>query len=294
MANVQKYEAGVALAPCAGRHGDCAGGHGVTITHSCRKENVDIVAGNTATGRRCMVEFSHVYKNFGSVEVLKDINLRVYQGEVVTVIGPSGSGKSTLLRCVNYLEHADAGSVIVDGQEPPRTEAELNRLRTSVGMVFQHFNLFGHMTALQNVMEGPVQVKKMKPGQAKELAMSLLAKVGLADKANSYPRELSGGQKQRVAIARALAMEPKIMLFDEATSALDPELVGEVLSVMKSLAREGMTMLVVTHEMSFARDVSDRVVVLCDGRVIEEGTPEEIFEHPKARRTQEFLSRMAR
>jgi len=241
-----------------------------------------------------VVEFSSVYKAFGTLEVLKGVNLRVSRGEVVTIIGPSGSGKSTLLRCANYLETVTSGKVKVCGEEPPSTEAELNRLRTKVGMVFQHFNLFPHMTALGNVMEGPVQVLKKPKLEAADLAMVLLEKVGLSDKANAYPRELSGGQKQRVAIARALAMQPQLMLFDEATSALDPELVGEVLSVIKNLAAEGMTMLIVTHEMDFAREVSDRVVVLVDGRIIEEGTPGTVFGNPQSPRTREFLSRSLR
>lgn len=239
-----------------------------------------------------MVEFIHVWKRFGQLEVLKDINLKVYKGEVVSIIGPSGSGKSTLLRCVNYLEKVDSGMVKLDGNPPPTDEKSLNQARTRIGMVFQHFNLFPHMTALENVIEGPVQVKKMPKKDAVDLGLSLLAKVGLSDKADAYPRHLSGGQKQRVAIARALAMQPDVMLFDEATSALDPELVGEVLSVMRELAAEGMTMLVVTHEMSFARDVSDRVVVLAGGTIVEEGHPEQIFTAPRNSRTKEFLARV--
>lgn len=241
---------------------------------------------------RYMLELSHVWKSYGKLQVLKDVSLRVARGEVVTIVGPSGSGKSTLLRCINYLEKIDRGTIIVDGEPPPSTEAELNRHRAKVGMVFQHFNLFPHMTAIENVMEGPVQVKKMPKKEARELAMGLLAKVGLADKAEYYPAELSGGQKQRVAIARALAMQPKVMLFDEATSALDPELVGEVLNVMRNLAEEGMTMLVVTHEISFAREVSDRVVFLADGIVVEEGKPEQVLTDPVCARTREFLARI--
>ncbi|MGE5580462.1 MAG: amino acid ABC transporter ATP-binding protein [Bacillota bacterium] len=238
-----------------------------------------------------MVEFRGVRKRFGTLEVLKGIDFSVQAGEVVTVIGPSGSGKSTLLRCVNCLETIDEGEILVDGRPAPRDEAGLNGLRAKVGMVFQHFNLFPHMTALQNVMEGPTQVRKMPRQEAEGLALSLLNKVGLCDKTVAYPRQLSGGQKQRVAIARALAMEPKVMLFDEATSALDPELVGEVLSVMRSLASEGMTMLVVTHEMSFAQEVSDRVIVLVDGRIIEEGDPASVLRNPSCQRTREFLYR---
>ncbi len=238
-----------------------------------------------------VVEFSDVYKVFGTLEVLKGVDLRVKRGEVVTIIGPSGSGKSTLLRCANYLEKVTSGKVTVCGQETPATESDLNRLRAKVGMVFQHFNLFPHMTALGNVMEGPVQVLRKSKLEASDLALGLLDKVGLSDKANAYPRELSGGQKQRVAIARALAMQPQVMLFDEATSALDPELVGEVLSVIRDLADEGMTMLVVTHEMAFAREVSDRVVVLVDGRIIEDGPPESVFGNPQNPRARDFLAR---
>ena len=238
-----------------------------------------------------LVEFSKVYKVFGTLEVLRGVDLKVKRGEVVTIIGPSGSGKSTLLRCANYLESVTSGKVTVCGEAPPACESDLNRIRTKVGMVFQHFNLFPHMTSLGNVMEGPVQVRRKSKLEACDLALGLLEKVGLKDKANAYPRELSGGQKQRVAIARALAMEPEVMLFDEATSALDPELVGEVLAVMRTLANEGMTMLVVTHEMGFARELSDRIVVLVDGRIIEEGPPGRVFGSPQNPRTAEFLGR---
>lgn len=239
-----------------------------------------------------MVELRGVCKSFGNLQVLKDINLRVAKGEVVSIIGPSGSGKSTLLRCVNYLERPDSGTVSIAGNPVPEDENALNKARAKVGMVFQHFNLFPHMTALENVMEGPVQVKKMPKHEAKGLALSLLSKVGLADKADAYPRRLSGGQKQRVAIARALAMQPDVMLFDEATSALDPELIGEVLQVMRDLAAEGMTMLVVTHEIGFAREVSDRIVVLADGQIVEEGRPEKLLSAPKHQRTREFLAKI--
>ncbi len=244
-----------------------------------------------ADGTRPMVEFVNVCKSFGPLQVLKNINLTVWPGEVVTIIGPSGSGKSTLLRCTNYLESATSGTVRIDGAKPPATEQELNDLRANVGMVFQHFNLFPHMTAVQNVMEGPVQIKRMPKAGAKKLALSLLSKVGILEKSSAYPKQLSGGQKQRVAIARALAMQPKVMLFDEATSALDPELVGEVLDVMRDLASE-MTMLVVTHEMSFAKELSDRVLVLVDGRILEQGPPEVIFDRPRETRTREFLARV--
>jgi len=259
--------------------------------------DIDAATNYAAAGEakpRPMVGIDAVSKSFGALQVLKRVSLSVARGEVVTIIGPSGSGKSTLLRCVNYLERVDEGAVRIDGEEPPADEASLNRVRTHVGMVFQLFNLFPHMTALENVMEGPVHVLKVARSDAEEMGLALLEKVGLADKANAYPRHLSGGQKQRVAIARALAMQPKVMLFDEATSALDPELVGEVLAVMRDLAREGMTMLVVTHEMSFAEEVADRVVVLDDGIIIEEGRPSDVFSHPQNQRTQEFLGRVGR
>ncbi|HHY12682.1 MAG TPA: amino acid ABC transporter ATP-binding protein [Firmicutes bacterium] len=239
-----------------------------------------------------MVDIAGVCKRFGKLEVLKDINLRVAKGEVISIIGPSGSGKSTLLRCVNYLEKADSGTVRIGGSPVPEDENSLNQARSRVGMVFQHFNLFPHMTAIENIVEGPVQVKKIPKRDAMEMATALLSKVGLSDKANVYPSRLSGGQKQRVAIARALAMQPDIMLFDEATSALDPELVGEVLQVMRNLASEGMTMLVVTHEIAFARDVSDRIVMLVDGQITEEGRPEQLLSAPVSKRTGEFLAKI--
>ncbi len=241
---------------------------------------------------RKMVEVKGLNMSFGSLEVLRDINLSVAEGEVVVIIGPSGSGKSTLLRCINFLEKSRLGEIYIDGRLVERKEKTINTMRQDVGMVFQHFNLFPHMTVLQNVIEGPTQVKGMSKGEAVQLAESLLAKVGLQDKRDEYPAMLSGGQKQRVAIARALAMQPQVMLFDEPTSALDPELVGEVLGVMKELAREGMTMLVVTHEMGFAREVADRVVFMDDTKIIEEGTPEELFNNPQNERTQAFLSKI--
>lgn len=239
-----------------------------------------------------MVEITGVCKRFGNLEVLESVDLRVSKGEVISIIGPSGSGKSTLLRCVNYLEKPDSGTVRIGGNPAPWDENSLNQARARIGMVFQHFNLFPHMTAIENVIEGPVQVKKMPRKDALETGTSLLYKVGLSDKAHVYPSRLSGGQKQRVAIARALAMQPDVMLFDEATSALDPELVGEVLQVMRNLASEGMTMLVVTHEISFARDVSDRIVVLMEGQITEEGRPEEVLLAPSSKRTGEFLARV--
>jgi polar amino acid transport system ATP-binding protein len=232
-----------------------------------------------------------LYKNFGSLEVLKDINCRVKEKEVVVVIGPSGSGKSTVLRCINKLEDATKGQILVD-QIPLNSEANINAIRREVGMVFQRFNLFPHMTALQNIALAPMKVRNLDRTTAEKNAHELLAKVGLSEKADVYPDQLSGGQQQRVAIARALAMRPKVMLFDEPTSALDPEMVGEVLAVMKDLAREGMTMVVVTHEMGFAREVGDRVIFMDEGRVVEEGTPEQIFEHARNPRLQAFLSKI--
>jgi ABC-type polar amino acid transport system ATPase subunit len=230
-------------------------------------------------------------KNFGELEVLKDFNLDISEGEKVVIIGPSGSGKSTVLRCINHLEEIQAGSIFFE-DKPVRNKAELQSLRMQVGMVFQRFNLFPHMTALRNVMEAPVTVRKLPLAEARDLAESLLERVGLADKKDSYPKELSGGQQQRVAIARALAMKPKIMLFDEPTSALDPELVEEVLLVMKELARAGMTMLVVTHEMGFAREVGDRALFMDKGRIIEEGPPQMLFGAPQQERTRGFLRRL--
>ena len=241
-----------------------------------------------------MIEIRNVYKSFGSTEVLKDVSLTVQPSRTTVVIGPSGSGKSTLLRCCNCLEIADRGeirinhrTIIADGK--PLPDKELNALRAETGMVFQSFNLFPHMTTIENVMRAPVVVRGMAKAEARELAMGLLRKVGLEDKADVYPSTLSGGQKQRAAIARALAMKPKVMLFDEPTSALDPELVGEVLQVMKTLAEEGMTMMVVTHEMGFAREVADTVVVMADGRIVESGPPEQIFTNPTQERTRGFL-----
>jgi ABC-type polar amino acid transport system ATPase subunit len=236
-----------------------------------------------------MIKIEDLYKSFGALQVLKGINLEVAEGEVVVIIGASGSGKSTLLRCLNFLETADAGKIYLEGKLIHRTKSDINGVRREVGMVFQHFNLFPHRTVLENIIEGPTQVKKVKKEAAADLAQGLLDKVGLLDKADSYPAKLSGGQKQRVAIARALAMQPKIMLFDEPTSALDPELVGEVISVMKDLAEEGMTMIVVTHEMWFARETADRVIFMDQGIVIEENTPERIFTAPEEERTRAFL-----
>lgn len=239
-----------------------------------------------------MIEISNLSKSFRKLEVLKNINLRVDEKEVVVLIGASGSGKSTLLRCLNFLEVAERGGIIIDSEKIDLAKTNLNKVREKVGMVFQHFNLFPHKTVLENITEAPMFVRKETKEAARSKAMALLKKVGLEDKANYYPEQLSGGQKQRVAIARALAMEPKVMLFDEPTSALDPELVGEVLQVMKDLARDGMTMVIVTHEMGFAKEVADRVIMLADGNIIEEGHPNDIFVNPKHERTKRFLNQI--
>jgi polar amino acid transport system ATP-binding protein len=241
-----------------------------------------------------MIELAGVHKRFGSLEVIKGISARVAAGEVVCIIGPSGSGKSTILRCVNGLESYEAGSITIDGTRVDRAAASITTVRTQVSMVFQRFNLFPHRTALENVVEGPIYVKREPRAPALEHGRALLERVGLSDKADSYPHELSGGQQQRVAIARALAMRPKAILFDEPTSALDPELVGEVLSVMRLLAEDGMTMVVVTHEISFAREVADRVLFLDGGIIVEEGRAAEVLSGPKQARTQDFLRRVLR
>ena len=238
------------------------------------------------------VHVSNLKKNFGKLEVLKDISMDVTKGEVVVLIGPSGSGKSTFLRCLNQLETATSGQILVDGQDVTDKHTDINKLRENIGMVFQHFNLFPHKTVLENIMLAPVELKKMTKDEAREKGMKLLSRVGMEDKADAYPSQISGGQKQRVAIARALAMNPDIMLFDEPTSALDPEMVGEVLTVMKELAMEGMTMIVVTHEIGFAREVANRVVFMDGGYIVEQGTPEEIFNHPKEARTIDFLNKV--
>ena len=237
-----------------------------------------------------MIEIKNLHKSFGTLEVLKGVDLHIKPGEVVVILGPSGSGKSTLLRCINCLEEITSGTVIVDGFDVTDKKTDLNYVRAETGMVFQLFNLFPHMTVLHNVTLGPIKVRKMHKKEAEELGMDLLKKVGLSDKAHVYPDNLSGGQKQRVAIARSLALKPKSILFDEPTSALDPELIGEVLEVMKKLAFEGMTMVVVTHEMGFAREVADRVIFMDDGIIVEQNTPDELFDHPKHQRTKSFLA----
>jgi glutamine transport system ATP-binding protein len=239
-----------------------------------------------------VIEIRDLHKSFGDLEVLKGINLHIRPGEVVVVIGPSGSGKSTLLRCINRLEEITSGTIIVDGHDLYARETDINFIRTEAGMVFQQFNLFPHMTALKNVTLGPIKVRKVQRKEAERLGMELLAKVGLKDKAHVHPDQLSGGQKQRVAIARALSLTPKVMLFDEPTSALDPELVGEVLEVMRQVVREGMTMVVVTHEMAFAREAADRVIFMDDGMIVEEDVPDEIFSNPKNPRTSAFLGKV--
>ncbi len=238
------------------------------------------------------IHVSNLKKHFGKLEVLKDVSVDIYEGEVVCVIGPSGSGKSTFLRCLNKLEDITDGTVIVDDFNITDKKVNINNVRENIGMVFQQFNLFPHMTVKKNIMMAPTTLKKKNSEEAEKRAMELLARVGLAEKAESYPAELSGGQQQRVAIARALAMDPDIMLFDEPTSALDPEMVGEVLDVMKELAHQGMTMVVVTHEMGFAREVADRVLFMDGGYICEEGTPQEVFGNPQQERTQDFLRKV--
>ena len=238
------------------------------------------------------IHVSHLKKNFGSLEVLKDISTDIHEGEVVVIIGPSGSGKSTFLRCMNKLEEITAGEVIVDGHNLTDKHIDINKVRENVGMVFQHFNLFPHMNVTQNLMLAPVELKKATKDEARQRAIHMLEKVGMADKADTYPEQLSGGQKQRVAIARALCMTPDIMLFDEPTSALDPEMVGEVLQVMKQLAADGMTMVIVTHEMGFAREVADRVIFMDGGYIVEEGSPQEVLLNPQEARTIDFLNKV--
>ena len=244
----------------------------------------------TTTDAQPVIELRHVEKNFGDLHVLKDINLSVTKGEVLVIIGPSGSGKSTLCRTINRLETIDSGEILIEGKPLPQEGKELTRTRAELGMVFQQFNLFAHKTVLDNVTLGPVEVLGMSKDEAKDRAMELLARVGVAEQATKVPAQLSGGQQQRVAIARSLAMNPKAMLFDEPTSALDPEMINEVLDVMTELARGGMTMVVVTHEMNFARRVADRVVFMADGAIIEQGAPDDFFDHPQSQRARDFLN----
>lgn len=239
-----------------------------------------------------MIEVNNLTKSYGTLQVLKNIDVKINEGEVVCVIGPSGSGKSTFLRCLNLLEEPTSGEIYIDGQQINKKGVNLNSMRQKLGMVFQNFNLFPHMKTLENITLAPMNVKGMSKKVSEKAAMELLDKVGLADKAQVYPSSLSGGQKQRVAIARALAMHPEVMLFDEPTSALDPEMVGEVLEVMRDLAEKGMTMVIVTHEMGFAREVADRILFMDEGIIMEQGTPEQIFNHTQSERTKEFLSKI--
>ena len=239
-----------------------------------------------------MIHVNNLHKSFGKNDVLKGINEHIKKGEVVVVIGPSGSGKSTFLRCLNLLEEPTSGEIVFEGNSITDKKIDINKIREKMGMVFQQFNLFPHKTVLENLTIAPIKVKGISKAEAEKKAFELLERVGLTDKAKAYPSSLSGGQKQRIAIARALAMEPDVMLFDEPTSALDPEMVGEVLSVMKDLAKDGMTMVVVTHEMGFAREVGDRILFMDAGNIVEQGTPEEIFSHPKNSRTIDFLSKV--
>ncbi|WP_188648055.1 amino acid ABC transporter ATP-binding protein [Marinithermofilum abyssi] len=239
-----------------------------------------------------MITFENVNKWFGDYQVLKNINLNIREGEVVVILGPSGSGKSTLLRCINRLETVSQGDLTVDGMKVTSPKTDINRLRQEIGMVFQHFYLYPHKTVLENITLAPIKVRKLPKDEAEKTARHYLEKVGIPEKANAYPSQLSGGQQQRVAIARGLAMKPKIMLFDEPTSALDPEMIGEVLDVMRELAKEGMTMVVVTHEMGFAREVADRIIFMDEGMIVEEGEPTTFFDNPKEERTRRFISRI--
>ena len=239
-----------------------------------------------------LIETRNLTKSFGRVHVLKGVDLQVHQGEALAIIGPSGGGKSTFLRCLNLLEEPDGGDVIFEGQKINQKGTDVDKYRQKMGMVFQHFNVFPHMTVQQNITLAPTLLKKKTPAEADAKALYLLERIGLLDKKDEYPRKLSGGQKQRLAIVRALAMEPDVMLFDEPTSALDPEMVGEVLSVIRTLVKDGMTTVIVTHEMGFAREVSDRIIFISDGQIVEQGTPSELLEHPKEQRTRDFLSKV--
>ncbi len=246
----------------------------------------------TVRSNNVKIHVSHLQKSFGDLEVLKDISTDIYEGEVVVILGPSGSGKSTFLRCLNRLEEFQSGEVVVDGYNMADKKIDINKVRENIGMVFQHFNLFNNLNVLKNLMLAPVDLKKADKETAKKQALAMLEKVGLSDKADAYPHQLSGGQKQRVAIARALCMNPDIMLFDEPTSALDPEMVGEVLQVIRQLAAEGMTMVIVSHEIGFAREVADRAIFMDGGYIVEEGTPEEVILHPKEPRAIDFFNKV--
>lgn len=239
-----------------------------------------------------MIKIVDLHKNYGNLEVLKGVNAEVQKGDIIAIIGPSGSGKSTFLRCINLLEEPTTGSIYVNNQDITNSATDINMIRQKVGMVFQHFNLFPHKTVMENLTLAPMMLKNMSDSDAQKKAIELLTKVGLQEKANSYPNQLSGGQKQRIAIARALAMEPEVMLFDEPTSALDPEMIKEVLDVMRNLAKEGMTMLIVTHEMGFAKNVANRIFFMDRGDILEDTTPEELFNNPKSERTKEFLTKV--
>lgn len=239
-----------------------------------------------------MINITNLYKNFGNLEVLKNISTEIKKGEIISIIGPSGSGKSTFLRCINKLEEPSSGHIYIDGMDLMDKNTDINKIRERVGMVFQHFNLFPHMTVLDNLTLSPITVKKESKEEAEKYALSLLEKVGLSDKASSYPSQLSGGQKQRIAIARALAMKPDVILFDEPTSALDPEMIKEVLDVMRDLAKEGMTMLIVTHEMGFARNVANRILFMDNGEIIEDCSPKDFFENPTNERIKDFLNKV--
>jgi len=239
-----------------------------------------------------VIKVEHLDKNFDNLKVLKDISVEIQKGDIVAIIGPSGSGKSTFLRCINRLEEPSSGHIFIDEEDLTGESVDINKIRAKVGMVFQHFNLFPHMTVLENLILAPIQIKKISEEEAKEKAKILLNKVGLSDKAEAYPNQLSGGQKQRIAIARALAMEPELILFDEPTSALDPEMIKEVLDVMRELAKEGMTMMIVTHEMGFAKNVANRVLFMDQGSIIEDCHPKELFEHPKSDRVKDFLNKV--
>ena len=239
-----------------------------------------------------MINITNLHKNFGDLEVLKNISTEIKKGEIISIIGPSGSGKSTFLRCINKLEEPSSGHIYIDGMDLMDKNTDINKIRERVGMVFQHFNLFPHMTVLDNLTLSPIMVKKESKEEAEKYALSLLEKVGLTDKANSYPSQLSGGQKQRIAIARALAMKPEVILFDEPTSALDPEMIKEVLDVMRNLAKEGMTMLIVTHEMGFARNVANRILFMDNGEIVEDCSPKDFFENPTNERIKDFLNKV--